>query len=537
MKTLVGIGASDKVAVEQIYYLQEVDLSVSKQKNFKPEIELKKFYTARNSVIEQLREFYEKTKIHSEASAQVFEIHQMMLEDLDFTESVESLIEKKYSVGYAVFQTGVKFRQLFESSDNEILQTRALDVLDITNRMIRELKGIKDDVIAPKGKFILISRDLLPSDIVKFDYNQIAGFVTQHGSKNAHAAILARTLNIPIVVNLGDRFDEIPQYGTMAINGATGEVVINPNDYILNIYHKKINAEHENNLILNQYRGKKAISKGGHQVTIGANIGNVFDVDLVVDSDADAVGLFRSEFIYLERNDFPTEEEQFQIYKEVLSILNPKQVIIRTLDIGADKTTPYFKLKKEENPALGYRAIRICLKEPEIFKVQLRALFRASVFGNLAIMFPMITHSEQVTQIKEIVKEVQEELNLKGQAYNKDVKLGIMIETPAAVMISDELAKMVDFFSIGTNDLTQYTLAVDRMNIEIESLFDSSHESVLKMIEMTVKNAHDASIWVGICGESASDLNLIDFYLSIKIDELSVSPGKVLQVKKAIIEA
>lgn len=537
MKTLVGLGASDRVAVEQIHYLHEVNLSVEKIKNCNPTKELEKFYSARDLVIKQLKGFYEKTKKHSEISAQVFEIHQMMLEDLDYTESVESLITKKFNAEYAVQQTGVKFRQLFEFSESEILKTRAEDVVDITNRMIRALKGIKEDVSAPEGKFILISKDLLPSDIVKFNYKQIAGFVTKYGSKNAHAAILARTLNIPIVVNLGSRFEEIPQYGMMAINGATGEIVINPNKYILDIYQKKIILEQELSQVLEQYRNKKAISKSGHQVIVAANIGNVLDVEFVLANDADAVGLFRSEFIYLENTDYPTEEYQFKIYKEVLSKLDQKQVIIRTLDIGADKTAPYFKLKNEENPALGYRAIRICLKEHHIFKTQLRALYRASIYGNLAIMFPMITHVEQVIEIKEVIDEVLAELTAENYAYSDKVSLGIMIETPAAVMISDQLAKHVDFFSIGTNDLTQYTLAVDRMNTEIANLFDSKHESILRMIELTTKNAHQENIWVGICGESASEMSLIDFYLKIKIDELSVSPSKVLQIKKAIIEA
>lgn len=537
VKTLIGLGASNRVAVEQIHYLQELDLTIKKIKNCNPEVELKRFNDTRDAVIKKLQYVYEKTKEHSESSAQVFEIHQMMLEDLDYTESVEALINKKYNAEYAVSQTGVKFRQLFESSESEVLQSRSMDVLDITNRMIREFKGIKEDVTAPKGRFILISKDLLPSDIVKFNYNQIAGFVTQYGSKNAHAAILARTLDIPIVVNLGDRFEEIPQYGMMAINGATGEIVINPNQYILDIYKKKIGKEIELSQSLEKYRNKKAISKDGHTVIIGANIGSVLDVDLVLANDADAVGLFRSEFIYLESKDYPTEEFQFEIYKEVLSKLKDKQVIIRTLDIGADKTAPYFKLAKEENPALGYRAVRICLKQPEIFKTQLRALYRASVFGNLALMFPMITHVEQVLEIKKMIEEVKVELDKEKHEYSEKVSIGVMIETPAAVMISDLLAKHVDFFSIGTNDLTQYTLAVDRMNTEIEDLFDSSHESILRMIELTTKNAHQEGIWVGICGESASELSLIDFYLKIKIDELSVSPSKVLQLKKSIIEA
>lgn len=537
MKTIIGIGASDHVAIEKIHYLEQADYRVDKKKNCNREVELKSFHETQAKAIEELKQLYEKAKVQNEKTAEVFEIHQMLLEDLDFVEGVEALLDKGYNAEYAVEQTGDKFKRIFEASDNEILQARAMDVLDVTRRMIRIFKGIEESTHVPEGRFILISEDLYPSDIVKFDTEHIAGFVTKFGSKNSHAAILARTLNLPIVVHLGDRFDEIPHYGVLAINGATGEVVINPNKYILDIYQKKLNEEQELQIELEKYRHKEAVSYDGHKVVVAANIGNLMDAELVIKHDADGVGLFRSEFIYLERNDYPSEEVQFKIYKEVLEKLFPRQVIVRTLDIGADKTVDYFKLAHEENPALGYRAIRICLKNQDLFKTQLRALLRSSAYGNLAIMIPMITHLDQVLETKTILNDVKEELSKEGKPFNDHIQLGIMIETPAAVMIADDLAKEVDFFSIGTNDLTQYTLAVDRMNTEIEQLFDSRHPAVLKMIEITAKAAHQAGIWVGICGESASDLSLIDFYLKHKIDELSVSPGKVLRVKKAIIES
>jgi len=536
MKTLFGIGASDHVAVEQIFFLERLDLSVVELNDCDFETESNRYRDAKSKALAELVVLYEKTKLQNAETAKVFEIHQMMIEDLDFEEGVEALLQRGKNAEYAVKTTGDKFFELFNSMDDEVLKARSADVVDITNRLIRILKNLQESIIPPPGKFILISEDLFPSEIVKFDHHQISGFVTKSGSKTSHAAILARTLNLPIVVNLQKRFEEIPHFGIMAINGATGEIVVNPNPFILQVYKKKLDEELLLKQGLEQYRGKAAITKDNHPVIVAANIGSLSDVDLVLQSDADAVGLFRSEFIYLESMDYPTEEFQYNIYKTVLERLSPRNVVIRTMDIGADKTAGYFKLQKEENPALGFRAIRICLEDQELFKTQLRALYRASAYGNLSIMFPMITHKEQVLQIKAIIETVKTELIDKNQPFNPDVEVGIMIETPASVMISDELAPLVDFFSIGTNDLTQYTLAVDRMNSQIEALFDSRHESVKRMIAMTAKAAHANDIWVGICGESASDPLLLDFYMENKIDELSVSPGKVLGLKKAIIE-
>ena len=535
MIILQGIGASEGLAIAEPFYLEKIDLSVTELDNQNQDVELKRFQDALVKAEKQLDELYLKTKEINEESAEVFEVHKMLIRDLDFTEGVEALIKKGKNAEYAVDSTALKYQKLLEAMDNEIMQARSADVLDIRNRLIKILKQIEDVNTVPTEKFILLSEELLPSEIVKFDKRQVAGIVSKVGSITSHAAILARTLNIPFVVGL-NRFDEIPHFGIIALDGQTGEVIINPDKKKTEYYHKKIIEVEKLQKELEGYRGKKAITKSGKKVIIGANIGNVQEVDLVIENDADAVGLFRSEFIYLDSNDYPSENKQFAIYKNVLSKLAPKNVIIRTLDIGADKVVDYFNLGKEDNPALGYRAIRICLNEPEIFKTQLRALYRASKYGNLSIMFPMITHIEQVSEIKEIIKEVKQELDQENITYDHDIQLGIMIETPAAVMISDRLAEMVDFFSIGTNDLTQYTLACDRMNSKISMLFDQGHESVLNMIALTAQNAHKAGIWVGICGESAGDLSLLDFYLEHDIDELSVSPSKVLRLKKAIIE-
>jgi len=537
MKTITGIGASDRVAIEKIHFIESIDYSVKRKSNCNVIYEMERFLETKEKAIAEIQNLYQQAKEKLEKNADVFEIHQMLIEDLDFVEGVESLIAKGYNAEYAVSKTGEKFKQLFLSSDSEVLQSRAIDIEDVTRRLIRIFKGIHEANLVPEGRFILISEELYPSDIVKYDVSQIAGFIIKHGSKNSHAAIIARTLNLPIVVHLGDRFDEIPHYGIIAINGLTGEIVINPNQYIIDIYQKKLDDEI---LIMNQlekYRSVEAKTTSGHKVIVAANIGNISDIELVKKNDADGVGLFRSEFIYLEHNDFPSEEYQAQIYREVLKKLSPKQVIVRTMDIGADKTADYFKLAKEDNPALGYRAIRICLKDQQLFKTQLRALLKASVEGNLAIMFPMISHLEQVLETKKIIEEVKEALKHENISFKTNIPIGIMIETPAAVMISNDLAKHVDFFSIGTNDLTQYTLAVDRMNTEIEHLFDPRHPAILSMIEIVAKNAHENGIWVGICGESASDPELIDFYMKHKIDELSVSPSKVLHVKKMIIES
>jgi phosphotransferase system enzyme I (PtsI) len=535
MKTLRGIGVSERVSVEKLFFLEKLDYSVQKETGKDPLKEKNRFEKAKDQTMEELNILIEKTKNLDEESSKVFEIHQMMIEDLDYVEGIEAELEKGFNAEFAVAETRDKFKQLFQSMDDSVMQDRADDVLDVSNRLIGILKGIQTSIDIPKGRFIIVSEDIYPSQIVKFDYGQIAGFVTKYGSITSHASILARTLDIPTVVNLRDRFDEIPHYGILAINGATGEVVINPNKFILEVYDKKKLIELEEQKDLENYFGKEAITSKNHKVIVGSNIGNVTDTDLAIKHDADAIGLFRSEFIFLESNDYPSEQKQFNVYKEVLKKMSPKQVIIRTMDIGADKKVDYFHLKQEENPALGFRAIRICLKDTALFKTQLRALIRASIYGNLAIMLPMITHLEQIAQTKVLINEIKKELKQANIEFSDDIQLGIMIETPASVMISDLLAKEVDFFSIGTNDLTQYTLAADRMNSEIFELYDHKHESIKRMIALTAKNAHENGIWVGICGESAGDLDMLDFYLDIQIDELSVSPSKVLKLKKEII--
>lgn len=537
MKIINGIGASDYVALEKMYFVETIDYEVLPKTGFDPKEELDSFKRVQKQAINELEALYQQTLKKNKESAEIFKVHQMMLEDYDYIESVEALIEKTYSASYATYETGSKLKDFFESLDNEILNERAFDIVDVTRRMLRIFKGVKDNKELPKGKFILVSEDLYPSDIVKFDYSQIAGFVTKYGSRNGHAAILARTLNIPIVVNLGEKFDLLPEYGTLAINGLTGEVILNPNKYILDIYKEKIKEQEEQVKMLLKYKDLKAVSPKGVEVEVAVNIGSLNDLELVKKSGADGVGLFRSEFIYLESKKYPTEEEQFLIYKEVLSKLEGKKVIIRTLDIGADKKVDYFNLPKEDNPALGFRAVRICLKRLEIFKAQLRALVRASAYGRLAIMVPMITDLDQVLESKNLLKEIMEDLKKEKIPFDEHLEFGIMIETPAAAIISDILAKHVDFFSIGTNDLTQYTIAVDRTNAEVEELFDYSHEAIKRLIRLIADNAHKENIWVGICGESASELSLIDFYLEVGIDELSVSPGKVSKVKKAIIES
>lgn len=537
MKILNGIGASDGLAIEKIFYLKKEDLSVTEE-GVSQVTELKRFIDAQNQAISELDILFEKARKSNEETAKIFEIHQMLISDPDFTEGVQEEIAKGKNAEYAVHVTALKFQEMFTAMDDEVMKARSADVTDIRNRLIRILKHggereRSEEIL--EGKVILVGDELLPSEIMKIEIKSIAGFVSHVGSTTSHAVILARTLNLPIVIGVQE-FSEIPETGILAINGRTGEVVINPNEEIIAHYEKMILEENEKRAELNKYRGKAAITRNNHRILVAANIGNVSDIDHVLENDADGVGLFRSEFLYLEANDYPDEETQFTAYREVVSRMKPKSVIIRTLDIGADKVADYFHLDPEDNPALGYRAIRICLNVPGIFRTQLRALLRASAFGSLSVMFPMITHAEQVTDIKEILKEIKAELRKNGLPFDEAMKIGVMIETPAAVMISDRLAKMVDFFSIGTNDLTQYTLACDRMNQKISYLFDYGHESIRRMIAMTAKNAHDAGIWVGICGESAGDLRLLDFYIENGIDELSVSPPKVLALKKAILE-
>ena len=460
----------------------------------------------------------------------------MMLEDEDYNESIANIIEtQKVNAEYAVAVTADNFAEMFSSMDDAYMQARAADVKDISNRIIGNLTGAISDGEGLDDNMIICADDLAPSETVSIDKNKVLAFVTAHGSSNSHTAILARNMNIPAIIGVGDEFLEQIKDGDEAIaDGFTGEIFVNPDDETRDKLLAKQKADEEKRRLLQELKGKDNVTLDGTKINIFANIGSVDNIGAVLLNDAGGIGLFRSEFLYLENNDYPTEEQQFIAYKRVLESMAGKKVIIRTLDIGADKRVDYFGLKQEENPALGYRAIRICLTRPDIFRVQLRALFRASVYGNLGIMFPMITSVSEVEQILAICDEVKTELKEQGAEYSDSTELGIMIETPAAAIISDKLAPLVDFFSVGTNDLTQYTLACDRQNPDIEQFCDTHHEAILRLIEMSAENAHKHGAWIGICGELAADTSLTETFLRMGIDELSVSPTFVLKVRDAV---
>ena len=535
MRILNGRGASQGVAVGDIYFMEKHDLSVEETNITDIPMEQDRFTHAKLEAITQLDKLYQHAVVADYETAQVFEVHKMLVDDPDFCDGCIDMINDGKNAEWAVFTVRNMIADMFLAMDDPYMSARSSDILDISNRILKILKGLKETDLSLTGKLIVVAEDLLPSETVKLDKNNVVGFVTKFGSNTSHSAILARTMGIPAVVNLREAFADIPLDGKIAIDGDTGKIVIDPTSTILANYNDMISRQNNEKEALKEYIGQKAVTKSGHDVKVGANIGSLSDIDEVLNNDADCVGLFRSEFIYLESDHFPTEDEQFEIYKEVVERLNPLNVIIRTLDLGADKQASYFGIPNEENPALGYRAIRICLNEPKIFETQLRALLRASHYGNMSIMFPMISHLSQLQEAKRLLDYLKGQLKEEGIPFKEDLQLGVMIETPASVMIADKLAKEVSFFSIGTNDLTQYTLAVDRMNTNVEQLFDSRNEAVLKMIELTAQSAHANGIWCGICGESAGDLALTDFYMSIGIDELSVSPSKILNLKKTII--
>ncbi len=501
------------------------------------ESEVTRFHGAREQAIQQLGDLYEKAlKEIGETNAAIFEVHQMMLEDDDYNESVETIIRsQQVNAEYAVATTGDNFAEMFASMDDDYMRGRAADVRDISERVIRILSDAESGGIDGNEPVILVADDLAPSETVQMDKSKVLSFVTIHGSLNSHTAILARTMNLPALVATNIETPDAIDGCFGVVDGEAGLLYVEPDEAAMEQLTKKRDKFLEQKELLETLKGKENITIDGKTVMLYANIGNTKDLSTVLLNDAGGIGLFRSEFIYLERDHFPSEEEQFAIYKQVAQTMAGKRVIIRTLDIGADKQCDYFDLKKEENPALGCRAIRICLTRPEIFKTQLRALFRASAFGKIAIMYPMITSVSEVRRIKEIVGEVCDELDAAGIAYGA-VEQGIMIETPAAVMISDELAAEVDFFSIGTNDLTQYTLAIDRQNSALDAFYDAHHPAVLRMIEMTVNSAHAHGIWAGICGELAADLSLTQTFLKMGVDELSVSPGRILPLRKVIRE-
>lgn len=521
----------------------KIKLHKTQQEEIKPvtitdaDSEIQRYESARQTAVSQLAQLYEKAvKDVGEKNAAIFEIHQMMLEDDDYNDNVKEIISQQMvNAEYAVSQTRDSFAQMFSDMDDEYMKERAADVKDISRRLIDILSDKQAENSHNESSYILFAYDLAPSETLQLDKDKVLSFVTVGGSQNSHTAILAKTMAIPSLVNSDMPLDDSLNGKLAVVDGNNGKIYVEPSEDILSQMEEKYKSEQEQKMLLQQLKGKESITADGQKVLLYANIGNIKDLDLVMKNGAEGIGLFRSEFIYLERDNFPTEEEQFEIYKTVAQTLNGKRVIIRTLDIGADKQCDYFGMEKEENPALGCRAIRICLTRPEIFKTQLRALLRASVYGKIAIMYPMITSVKEVLRIKEIVNEVKQELTNEGYAYS-DVEQGIMIETPASAIISDLLAKEVDFFSIGTNDLVQYTLAVDRQNEKLDWFCDTHHPAILRMISNVVKNAHDNGIWAAICGEMGADTSLTKEFLAMGVDELSVSPGKLLPVRKIILE-
>ena len=537
MKQFTGKGVYGAVAMGKISLFKKQDTVIQRTSVTDTEAEKARVEAAKAAASEQLQAIYEKAlKEVGETNAQIFEIHMMMLEDDDYNESIQNIIDtQKVNAEYAVSITADNFAEMFSAMDDAYMQARAADVRDISDRIIANLTGnvaVQED---SDEKRIICADDLAPSETVSLDKDKVLAFVTAHGSSNSHTAILARNMNIPAVIGVGSDFLKEVQDGTEAIvDGFTGEIFVEPDETTRQRLLEKQKADEEKKRLLLELKGKENITKDGTKVNIYANIGSVDNIGAVLLNDAGGIGLFRSEFLYLENNDYPREEQQFLAYKRVLESMAGKKVIIRTLDIGADKQVDYFHLKKEDNPAMGYRAIRICLTRPEIFKTQLRALYRASIYGNLGVMFPMITSVSELEKILAICEEVKAELREQGVTYSDTMELGIMIETPAAAIISDRLAPMVDFFSVGTNDLTQYTLACDRQNPDIEPFIDTHHEAILRLIEMSAKNAHANGAWIGICGELAADTTLTETFLRMGIDELSVSPAFVLKVRDAV---
>ena len=537
MKKYMGKGVYSAIAIGRISVFKKKDLAVKRMRCEDTETEKKRVENAKNLAKEQIGTLYEKAlKEVGEANAQIFEIHMMMLDDEDYNESIDNIIDtQKVNAEYAVAVTADNFSEMFLAMDDAYMQARSADIKDISNRIIANLTGIKSEENPLDDKVIICADDLAPSETVSLDKDKVLAFVTAHGSSNSHTAILARNMNIPAIIGVGDTFlDEIRDGQSAIVDGYMGEIYLEPDKETMQNYVLKQKNDEEHRKLLQNLKGKENVTLDGTKINIFANIGGVDNIGAVLANDAGGIGLFRSEFLYLENADFPTEEQQFTAYRKVLESMAGKKVIIRTLDIGADKQADYFGLKKEENPALGMRAIRICLTHPEIFRTQLRALYRASVFGKLGIMFPMITSESEVRKVLEICDEVKSELKQEGIEYSENVELGIMIETPAAAIISDKLAPLVDFFSVGTNDLTQYTLACDRQNPDIENFMDTHHEAVLRLIEMAADNAHKNGAWIGICGELAADTTLTETFLKMGIDELSVSPSFVLKVRDVV---
>ena len=537
MREYSGKSVYGGIAIGPIKVIKKDNSQVKRIHITDTESEVNRFVQAKRNSKEQLEKLYEKAVLEvGEANAAIFDIHNMMLDDLDYIESIENVIRtQSVNAEYAVALTGDNFSEMFSAMDDDYMKARASDVKDISERIIRNLAKIEDINSSFDESVIIVADDLAPSETVQLDKEKVLSFVTVHGSSNSHTAILAKTMNIPSVINCPVEIDSDIDGAFGIVDGYNGKLYIEPDESIISAMKKRQQEDVEKQKLLFTLKGKSNTTLDGKEIKLYGNIGNLKDLASVFINDGDGIGLFRSEFIYLERNDFPSEEEQFQIYKVAAETLAGKKLIIRTLDIGADKQAGYFNLESEENPAIGYRAIRICLKQPDIFKTQLRAIYRASAFGNISIMYPMIISVDEVKRIKEITEEVKNELKAGGVTFN-DVEQGIMIETPAAALISDELAKEVDFFSIGTNDLTQYTLAIDRQNSKIDDFFNPHHPAVLRMIKMVIDNAHKNNIWVGICGELGADTDLTPVFLKMGIDELSVSPSAILKVRKKIRE-
>ena len=537
MQCFQGKSVYKGIAMGPVVVLRKNDYQVKRTRIEDAEAEAARVDVALKASQEQLQKLYDKAvKEVGEASAAIFEVHQMMLEDEDYLEAIQSMIRtEQVNAEYAVAVTGDNFAEMFASMDDDYMKARSADIKDISERLVRNLSGQGDVDLSSIEPSVIVADDLSPSETVQMDKDKILAFVTVHGSTNSHTAILARMMNIPALIGVKMNLEELQTGMTAVVDGFGGKVTFEPDEELKAQTEARMQEEEEKLKLLQVLKRKENITLDGRKINIYANIGSVGDIGYVMENDAGGIGLFRSEFLYLGRNDFPTEEEQFQAYKQAVQMMAGKKVIIRTLDIGADKQVDYFNLGNEDNPAMGYRAIRICLKQPEIFKTQLRALLRAAVYGNLSIMYPMITSTEEVKRIYEIVAEVEEELKAQEIQY-KIPEQGIMIETPAAAIISDRLAEMVDFFSIGTNDLTQYTLAIDRQNEKLDEFYNPHHEALLRMIQMVVDNAHKCGKWAGICGELGADVTLTEQFVRMGLDELSVAPSMVLKLRKIVRE-
>ena len=535
MLEINGKGIYNSLAMGKLHFYERLNYDVLPTKTEAPQKEILRFRSALDDAKQELSNLYRMALIEAnESSAEIFQIHKLMLSDEDYYGAVESTIRNKLvTAEYAVKETSMQFARLFESMDDEYMKARSADVYDISKKLINLLRGEKREEINLTEPVIIVADDLSPSETVLLDKSKILGFVTFNGSQASHTAILAKTMNIPAIINTGE-IDSCHNGKVAILDASSGTLYIEPDGDKVSEYNHRKKLEDEQNAHLSSLIGKKSKTKSGKEILIYANIGNTKDVSAVIENDAEGIGLFRSEFIYMGKKTFPSEDEQFEEYKEVLEKMCGKRVIIRTMDIGADKRIDYFNLPSEENPALGYRAIRICLSRKEIFKTQLRALLRASVFGKLAIMFPLIISESEITDIKSIISETKKELALEEIPFSHDIELGIMIETPAAALISDVLATEVDFFSIGTNDLTQYTLAIDRQNSHLDTFYNPHHPALMKLIEMTVKNAHKKGKWVGICGDLASDESMTEEFIRMGIDELSVPPPQVLKLRQKI---